>query len=101
MQITILPPVKPAQNSALEIAGIAEQDCTTLQNSIANSERFECPDIECGAVFSYRRVSCGHFIPPNFCPTCGAPMDVTEQHDGSGLRLTAESRQSSRGLILP
>jgi predicted RNA-binding Zn-ribbon protein involved in translation (DUF1610 family) len=101
MRITILPPDKSAWNSALEIAGIAEQDCATPQNTITNSEQFECPDIECGAMFFYRRVSCGHFVPPDFCPTCGGPMDAVEQRDGSGLRLTAQSCQSSRGLILP
>ncbi|MGC2659767.1 MAG: hypothetical protein WA324_17550 [Bryobacteraceae bacterium] len=101
MQIAILPPEKPARSSALEIAGIAEQDCATLQDTIANAERFECPDIECGAVFSYRRVSCGHFIPPNFCPMCGEPMGAMEQHDGSDLPLTIKSFQSSRRLILP
>ena len=101
MEITILSPDKPAGNNALEIAGITEQHCASLQNTIANTERFECPDIECGAVFSYRRISCGHFIPPNFCPMCGAPMDATEQRDRRSLWLTAESCQSNRGLILP
>lgn len=101
MQITILPPDKRAWNSALEIAGLAEMVCTARQDTVTNSERFECPDIECGAVFFYKRVSCGHFVPPGFCPTCGGPMYAVEQGDGSGLLLTAESCQSSRGLILP
>jgi hypothetical protein len=39
---------------------------------------FECPSIECGAVFSYRRISCGHFVPPDFCPICGDPMNTNE-----------------------
>jgi hypothetical protein len=48
---------------------------------------FDCPNIECGAVFSYRRVSCGHFVPPIFCPMCSQPMDLPE---GLTIDLTAE-----------
>jgi len=101
MQITILPLEMRARNSVLEIAGIAEQVRATLRDTITKSELFECPDIECGAVFFYRRISCGHFVPPNFCPTCGGPMDAVEQGDSSGLQLTTELCQSNRGLILP
>jgi hypothetical protein len=46
-------------------------------NAIA-IETFECPSNECGAVFSYRRISCGHSVPPDFCPECGRPMKPTE-----------------------
>ncbi len=47
---------------------------------------FECPDIECGAVFLYRRVSLGRFAPPNFCPTCGGALEEA----GPILDLIAE-----------
>ena len=56
---------------------------------------FECPDIECGAVFSYRRVSCGHFVLPDFCPTCGGSMEATEENQGNGVILVAVARESS------
>jgi predicted RNA-binding Zn-ribbon protein involved in translation (DUF1610 family) len=48
---------------------------------------FECPDLECGAVFLYRRVSLGQFVPPNFCPMCGGPL---EGEGGPILDLIAE-----------
>jgi hypothetical protein len=35
---------------------------------------FACPDVECGAVFSYGRSSLGHFVEPGFCPQCGGIM---------------------------
>jgi len=101
MQITILPPDSSAQNNSLELAVLTEEVSSTLRNTAIATERFECPDIECGAVFSYRRVSCGHFVPPNFCPMCGGPMDATPQDHDSDFRMIAEVCQSSRGLILP
>lgn len=78
MQITVLPPDNGAGMNALEIAGELQQESTILEVTVIERRRFECPDIECGAVFSYRRVSCGHFVPPNFCPTCGGSMETTE-----------------------
>ena len=49
-----------------------------IENNAIAVETFECPNIECGAVFSYRRISCGHSVPPDFCPECGRPMKPTE-----------------------
>jgi len=85
---------------ALAKADHLEQE-VTIRREVIGAKDFECPDIECGAVFSYRRISCGHFVPPNFCPMCGGPMDATGQDHDSGFRLVAEVFQSSRGLILP
>lgn len=62
---------------ALAIANQPEQEITVERPEIG-AQIFECPDIECGAVFSFRRVSCGHFAEPEFCPTCGGPMKSTE-----------------------
>jgi hypothetical protein len=49
-----------------------------MENNSREVKTFECPNIECGAVFSYKRVSCGHSVPPDFCPICGGPMKVAE-----------------------
>jgi len=54
-----------------------------LIGTVGELQRFECPDIECGAVFSYCRVSCSHFVSPTFCPTCGGPMNNTDQDDAA------------------
>lgn len=48
----------------------------TSPASAIPAQKFECPNLECGAVFSYRRISCGHFAPPRFCPDCGQPMST-------------------------
>jgi predicted RNA-binding Zn-ribbon protein involved in translation (DUF1610 family) len=58
---------------ALAIATQLEQEVAIPREAIS-ARNFECPDKECGAVFSYRRVSCGHFVQPEFCPTCGGAM---------------------------
>ena len=50
---------------------LEQPEATTIEKAIGVGI-FECPDIECGAVFSYRRVSCGHFVLPDFCPTAGS-----------------------------
>ena len=50
-----------------------------MESNAIDVETFECPNIECGAVFSYKRVSCGHFVPPDFCPICGGPMKAAEE----------------------
>ncbi len=59
----------------------------------------ECPDIECGAVFSYRRISLGQLVVPNFCPTCGSPMiadsiilDLIAEYPHEGLSDGSEPR---------
>ena len=65
---------------ALAIANQLEQE-VTIERETIGAQDFECPDIECGAVFSYRRVSCGHSVQPAFCPTCGGPMGDA-QEDG-------------------
>jgi len=101
MQITILPPDHSVGKRALEIAGNTEEVWPGFRSPAIEVERFECPDIECGAVFSYVRVSCGHFVPPTFCPTCGGPMDGNDSDDGSVPRLITQAYQSRRGLILP
>ena len=36
--------------------------------------RYECPSVECGAVFGYSRQSCGHHAAPRFCPDCGGAL---------------------------
>jgi len=93
MQITILPPDHDnAQVRASSLAREPQQEYTSNAQG-----RFECPDIECGAVFSYRRVSCGHFVPPNFCPMCGGPMEAEEQGHGKAL-ITEISDYSSQEL---
>jgi len=58
-----------------------------LISTLGELQRFECPDIECGAVFSYCRVSCSHFVSPKFCPTCGGPMDNTDEDDALPRRF--------------
>jgi predicted RNA-binding Zn-ribbon protein involved in translation (DUF1610 family) len=75
--------------NALAIAGQLEQEVNPIEHSTIEALNFECPNIECGAVFSYRRVSCGHFAQPEFCPTCGEPMADT-QEDGLTIVLVAE-----------
>lgn len=67
---------------------------TTIERAIEVGT-FECPDIECGAVFSYRRVSCGHFVLPDFCPTCGGFMETTEENQGNGFMLIVVARECS------
>lgn len=58
---------------ALAKANQLEQE-VTIGGEVIGAQYFECPDIECGAVFSYCRVSCGRFVQPEFCPDCGGPM---------------------------
>jgi predicted RNA-binding Zn-ribbon protein involved in translation (DUF1610 family) len=58
----------------------------TIERELIGAQHFECPDIECGAVFSYSRVSCGHFVQPEFCPTCGGLMEDCDLSDGWQLR---------------
>jgi predicted RNA-binding Zn-ribbon protein involved in translation (DUF1610 family) len=74
--------------NALEVASQPEQGLNTLE-----VETFACPDIECGAVFSYRRVSCGHFVLPDFCPTCGGSMGTIEENQENGLMLILVARE--------
>jgi hypothetical protein len=45
-----------------------------IRDHAIEAQNFQCSDIECGAVFSYRRLSCGHFAPPRYCPDCGEPL---------------------------
>lgn len=63
---------------ALAKANQLEQEAT-IEREVIGAQYFECPDIECGAVFSYCRVSCGRFVQPEFCPICGGPMKATEE----------------------
>ena len=58
----------------------------TIEREVIGAQYFECPDIECGVVFSYRRVSCNRFVQPEFCPNCGGPMQDYELLDGRQLR---------------
>jgi len=59
-----------------------------MESNAIEIETFECPNIECGAVFSYKRVSCGHSVPPDFCPICGGPMSGPGQAGrGKGFDL--------------
>ena len=46
---------------ALAKANQLEQEAT-IEREVIGAQYFECPDIECGAVFSYCRVSCGRFV---------------------------------------
>jgi len=62
--------------NSLKAANVPEQNATTTKQTIG-IWTFECPDIECGAVFSYRRISCGRFVLPDFCPTCGGSMAIS------------------------
>jgi len=95
MQLTVSPPDSGEEN-ALQIAGIAHQVSPSPASisTVIEPECFECPDIECGAVFSYMRASCGHFVLPKFCPTCGGLMVNEDQDSDNGLRLPT-------GAILP
>lgn len=70
---------------ALAIANRLEQEITIEPPEIG-PQIFECPDIECGAVFSYRRVSCGHFAQPEFCPTCGGLMNGADSPERRQIR---------------
>jgi hypothetical protein len=63
---------------ALAKANQLEQEAT-IEREVIGAQYFECPDIECGAVFSYCRVSCGRFVQPDFCPICGGPMKAAEE----------------------
>jgi predicted RNA-binding Zn-ribbon protein involved in translation (DUF1610 family) len=45
-----------------------------IQNRAIEAQNFECSSLTCGAVFSYRRLSCGHFATPRFCPDCGESL---------------------------
>jgi predicted RNA-binding Zn-ribbon protein involved in translation (DUF1610 family) len=76
---------KGAGMYALAKANQLEQE-VTIQREVIGAQHFECPDIECGAVFSYCRVSCGHFAQPEFCPTCGGSMESSDLPDGRQLR---------------
>jgi predicted RNA-binding Zn-ribbon protein involved in translation (DUF1610 family) len=62
---------------SLALANQLDQE-VTIDRAVIGAQIFECPDIECGAVFSYRRVSCGHFVQPQSCPTCVGPMEDAE-----------------------
>lgn len=79
---------------ALAKANQLEQE-VTISREVIGAQHFECPDIECGAVFSYRRVSCGRFVQPEFCPTCGGPMNDCDLPDGRQLR--GQQRQQLMG----
>jgi hypothetical protein len=59
--------------------------------------RFECPDIDCGAIFSYGRTSCGGFVLPAFCPTCGGAMDALGETDDTGLIIDMVAEYPSMG----
>ena len=63
---------------ALAKANQLEQEAT-IEREVIGAQYFECPDIECGAVFSYCRVSCGRFVQPDFCPICGGPMKAAKE----------------------
>jgi predicted RNA-binding Zn-ribbon protein involved in translation (DUF1610 family) len=45
-----------------------------IQDRAIEAQNFECSNINCGAAFSYRRSSCGHFALPRFCPDCGESL---------------------------
>jgi predicted RNA-binding Zn-ribbon protein involved in translation (DUF1610 family) len=81
--------------NALEAASQPEQEVNTLESEAIEVGTFACPDIECGAVFSYRRVSCGHFVLPDFCPTCGGSMGTTEENQGNDLMLILVASECS------
>ena len=67
----------------------------TIELEVIGTQYFECPDIECGAVFSYCRVSCGRFVQPEFCPNCGGPMKDCDLSDGR--QLQGQQRQHLLG----
>lgn len=71
---------------ALARANQLEQEIT-VDREVIGTQHFECPDIECGAVFLYRRISCGRFVQPEFCPTCGGPMNDFDSPDGRQLTV--------------
>ena len=54
-----------------------EDDAEILASDTPVVAQYECPDIECGATFLYLRVSCGHAVPPAFCPQCGGQFGET------------------------
>jgi predicted RNA-binding Zn-ribbon protein involved in translation (DUF1610 family) len=58
----------------------------TIERELIGIQYFECPNIECGAVFSYCRVSCGRFVQPEFCPNCGGLMKDCDLSGGRQLR---------------
>ena len=72
-------------------------NCLELLKTIETA-KFECADIECGAVFSYGRTCLGSFVAPSYCPTCGGTMDASTEIeiDGVGLiiDMTAEYRST-------
>lgn len=70
---------------ALALANQLEQEVTILRPEVG-LQIFECPDIECGAVFSYQRVTCQHFAQPEFCPTCGGPMRSADSPEWRQIR---------------
>jgi hypothetical protein len=37
--------------------------------------RYECPDLECGVVFTYLRICLGKAVPPTYCPQCGGSLE--------------------------
>jgi predicted RNA-binding Zn-ribbon protein involved in translation (DUF1610 family) len=49
-----------------------------IESNTIEAKTFECPNTQCGAVFLYRRISCGHFVAPDFCPICGGLMTPSE-----------------------
>jgi hypothetical protein len=68
--------------TALALSDQLDQEVTV---AAIEARMFECSDIECGAVFLYRRVSLGRFVQPDFCPTCGGSMEFSGEHS-SDLR---------------
>jgi predicted RNA-binding Zn-ribbon protein involved in translation (DUF1610 family) len=88
---------------SLALANQLEQE-VTIERGVIGVQDFECPDIECGAMFSYRRVSCGYFVQPEFCPTCGGPMGDAQQDGHMIVPVAAElslANSSNRRQFLP
>lgn len=44
-----------------------------------------CARRECGAVFSFERISCGKETTPNYCPDCGEPFTQDTSVAGRAL----------------
>ena len=84
---------------ALAKANQLEQE-VTIEREMIGAQYFECPDIECGAVFSYCRVSCGRFVQPDFCPICGGPMKAAGEFWRTICQIGSAPEASSKRRML-
>ena len=84
---------------ALAKANQLEQEAT-IEREVIGAQYFECPDIECGAVFSYCRVSCGRFVQPDFCPICSGPMKAAEEILRTICQTGSAPEESSKRRML-